>query len=51
MPVVFGKYKIKEETYLKAMVLSRGIMFSEKALKVSVTEKAKRLQFAAASGH
>ena len=42
MPVVFGKYKIKEETYLKAMVLSRGIMFSEKALKVSVTEKAKR---------
>lgn len=42
MSILFDKYKIKEETYLKAMILSRGILFSEKALQISVLEKAKK---------
>ena len=41
MSIIFDKYKIEEETYLKAMILSRGIVFSEKALQVSVLERAK----------
>lgn len=41
MSLVFDKYKIEEETYLKAMVLSRGIEFSEKSIQVSVSERAK----------
>lgn len=41
MSVTFGNYMIEEETYLKAMILSRGIEFSQKALEVSVLEKAK----------
>jgi len=41
MSVVFDKYVIEEETYLKAMILSRGIEFSEKAIQVSIFEKAK----------
>jgi hypothetical protein len=42
MSVIYGKYNVEEETYLKALILSRGVVFSEKALKVSVLEKAKR---------
>lgn len=41
MSIIYEKYNIEEETYLKALILSRGIIFSEKALKVSVLEKAK----------
>ena len=41
MSLVIDKYKIEEETYLKAMVLSRGIEFSEKSIQVSVSERAK----------
>lgn len=41
MSIIYDKYNIEEETYLKALILSRGIVFSEKALKVSVLEKAK----------
>ena len=41
MSVVFDRYMIEEETYLKAMILSRGIEFSEKAIQVSISEKAK----------
>ena len=41
MSVIYDKYNIEEETYLKALILSRGIVFSENALKVSVLEKAK----------
>lgn len=42
MSITFKKYKIEEETYLKAMVLSNGIEFSEKAIQVSISERAKR---------
>lgn len=41
MSVIFDKYDVKEETLLKALILSRGIVFSENALKVAVLEKAK----------
>ena len=41
MPIIYDKYNVEEETYLKALILSRGIVFSEKALKVSILEKAK----------
>lgn len=41
MSIVFNRYQIKEETYLKAMILSRGIIFSESAMKVSYIEHAK----------
>lgn len=41
MPVILNNYSIKEETYLKALILSRGIVFSEKALQVSISERAK----------
>lgn len=41
MSIIFDKYIVKEETYLKALVLTRGIEFSEKAIKVSISEKAK----------
>ena len=41
MSIIYDKYNIEKETYLKALILSRGIAFSEKALKVSVLEKAK----------
>lgn len=41
MSIIYDKYNVEEETYLKALILSRGIVFSEKALQVSVLEKAK----------
>lgn len=41
MSIIYDKYNVEEETYVKALILSRGIVFSEKALKVSVLEKAK----------
>lgn len=41
MSVIFDKYVIKEETYLKALILSRGIVFSDNALKIAAVEKAK----------
>ena len=42
MSIIFDKYDIEEETLLKALILSRGIVFSEDALKISVLEMAKR---------
>lgn len=41
MSVIFDKYVIKEETYLKALILSRGIVFSDNVLKIAAVEKAK----------
>ena len=41
MSIELNKYLIEEETYLKAQILSRGVVFSEEALKVSVVEHAK----------
>lgn len=42
MSVIINKYIVEEETYLKAVILSRGVIFSDEALKVSVKENAKR---------
>ena len=41
MSIELNRYLIEEETYLKALILSRGVVFSEEALKVSVIENAK----------
>lgn len=41
MSVAFDKYVVEEETYLKAMILSRGIEFSEEAIEVALLERAK----------
>lgn len=41
MSIKLGKYIIEEETYLKVLILSRGVVFSEEALKVSILEHAK----------
>lgn len=42
MSVILDKYIIQEETYLKAMILSRGIEFSEKAMQIAIQQRAKR---------
>lgn len=41
MSVIIDKYIVDEETYLKALILSRGIVFSDNALKIATVEKAK----------
>lgn len=41
MSIELNRYLIEEETYLKALILSRGVVFSKEALKVSVIENAK----------
>jgi len=41
MSVILNNYIIEEETLLKAMILSRGIEFSQKTIEVSVSERAK----------
>lgn len=41
MAVIFDKYIVEEETYLKALILSRGVVFSDNALKLASIEKAK----------
>lgn len=41
MSIILDNYIVEEETYLKALILSRGIVFSDNALKVAAFEKAK----------
>ena len=41
MSIIVDKYAVEEETFLKALILSRGIIFSENALKIANFEKAK----------
>lgn len=41
MSIIVDKYAVEEETFLKALILSRGIVFSENALKIANFEKAK----------
>lgn len=41
MSIILDNYIVEEETYLKVLILSRGIVFSDNALKVAAFEKAK----------
>lgn len=41
MSVTYCNYKIEEETFLKALVLSRGIDFSESAIQYAINQNAK----------
>ena len=41
MSIIVDKYALEEETFLKALILIRGIIFSENALKIANFEKAK----------
>lgn len=41
MSIEINNYLVEEETYLKAQILSRGVVFSDDALRVSVMEQAK----------
>lgn len=41
MSIVIDRYTVEEETFLKALILSQGIVFSDNALKVAFLENAK----------
>ena len=41
MNIIHNKYIIQNETYLKGMILTNGIIFTQNALNVALIEKAK----------